>query len=341
VAAMKVIICIVVLLCAILISSCILWPGYQGGNNHSADDDATDDDIGDDEFVDDVTDDDTGDDDTADDDTADDDTIDDDTADMVLVPAGNFWMGCEPEDTQCNSGEYPRHQVYLSAYYIDVYEVTNDRYAEFLNDHGNVCDDHPCAYSTHDYSDLGMYELGETWLVDSGYENRPVIFVTWFGAKDFCEWTGGRLPSEAEWEKAAKGDAEHYIYPWGDAWIDNAANYWDSGDPYETGSFPWTTPVGYYDGSNHGGAYQTTDGRSPYCAHDMAGNVYEWVNDWYSDTYYSTSPTTDPPGPAAGTSRVLRGGSWAVLPWNVRASSRAGDIPTGRVNYFGFRCSRD
>ncbi len=294
-------------------------------------DDDDDDDTGDDDTGDDDTDDDADDD--ADDDV--DDDADDDTAETVLVSAGNFWMGCEPEDTDCDSDESPRHQVNLSAYYIDVFEVTNERYADFLNDHGNDCEGNECADADSWY--IRVHESGGVWTADSGYEDHPIVMVTWYGAKGFCEWTGGRLPTEAEWEKAAKGAAEHFIYPWGDAWIGNAANCVDSGDPFDNG----TTPVGYYDGSDHGGAYQTTDGRSPFGAHDMVGNVKEWVNDWYDSDYYDTSPTDDPQGPGTGTYRVLRGGSWVFQTRFLRVSYRYRLNPDGVNGDGGFRCARD
>jgi formylglycine-generating enzyme required for sulfatase activity len=258
----------------------------------------------------------------------------------VLVPEGTFQMGCEPEDTECETDESPRHEVWLSTYIIDKYEVANTTYAEFLTWHGNECEGYECVEAGSLLS-----ESGGVWSADAGYEFHPLVDVTWYGAKAYCEAQGKRLPTEAEWEKAAKGATEHYIYPWGDAWIANAANYRYSGDPFGDG----TTPVGYYDGSNHGGAYQTTDGRSPYGAHDMAGNVYEWVNDWHALDYYDDySPDAwpnDPQGPDTGTHHVLRGGSWNNnygSTYNLlRASARSTAFPGDAITTVGFRCSRD
>ena len=263
-----------------------------------------------------------------------------DPEEETFIPEGAFWMGCEPNDTQCFSDgrEEPRHQVTLSPYYIDTYEVTNEEYAAFLTAHGNVCDGNECALA--DYPDIRVHESGGVWTTDSGFEDHPMVEVLWYGAKGFCEYYGTRLPTEAEWEKAAKGAAEHYIWPWSDTWIANAANWWDNNDPWETGDYPWTNPVGYYDGSNHGGVYQTTDGRSPYGVYDMAGNVLEWVNDWYEEDYYSSSPSTDPQGPATGTHRVIRGGSWGYVNDVLRASFRWGYILVANADV-GFRCSRD
>jgi formylglycine-generating enzyme required for sulfatase activity len=265
---------------------------------------------------------------------------------MVFVPEGNFQMGCEPEDGDCEADESPRHEVYLSDYYIDKYEATNAQYANYLNNVNpdNVCYGETCAYSLHpDY--LGLYEDTGTWYIDAGYEHRPMVYITWYGAKAYCESKGKRLPTEAQWEKAAKGDSENYIYPWGDTWIANAANFWEEGDLYETGDYPWTTPVGYYDGSDHSGSYQTTDGRSPYGAHDMAGNVYEWVNDWYDENYYSLYPVDewppDPQGPESDLYRVLRSPGWQSIPRSLRVSNRGWNSPDDWNYDVGFRCSLD
>jgi len=259
------------------------------------------------------------------------------------VPEGSFQMGCEPEDGDCYADESPRHEVWLSAYYIDTYEVTNTTYAEFLTWHGNDCGGCECAEPGNLY--IRVYETGGVWSVDSGYEFHPLVAVTWYGAKAYCESQGKRLPTEAEWEKAAKGAAEHYIYPWGDTLIANAANYEDSGDPFETGDYPWTTPVGYYDGSDHGGLYQTTDGRSPYGAHDMAGNVHEWLNDRYDADFYDEYPPdawpNDPQGPDTGLYRVIRGGSTTSAPRFSRSSVRDWYVPVDGYYRLGFRCSRD
>ena len=309
----------------------------------NADDDDNDDDATDDETTDDdATDDDATDDDATDDDDDDDDDDDnddnndnDDTTDMVYVSEGIFQMGCETEDGECDADESPRHEVDISAYYIDINEVTNSRYVGFLNDHGNDCDGYECVDA--DSPDFRISESGGVWSVDPGYEDHPVVVVSWYGGKVFCESNGGRLPTEAEWEKAAKGAAEHYIYPWGDALVANTANYLESGDPFDDG----TTPVGYYDGSNHEGTYQTVDGRSSYGAHDMAGNVYEWVNDWYDENYYTTSPYNDPQGPTTGSGRVLRGGSFLYSSKSIRASNRGGRMPDNGFNGLGFRCAWD
>jgi formylglycine-generating enzyme required for sulfatase activity len=262
----------------------------------------------------------------------------------VFVPQESFQMGCEPMDEDCGTDESPRHEVWLSPYSIDTYEVTNTSYAEFLNWHGNDCGGYECVFPD---TFIRIHESDGVWSVDSGYEDHPLKDVTWYGAAAYCEAQGKRLPTEAQWENAAKGAVEHYIYPWGDAWIDNASNYWDSGDPFNNN----TTPVGYYDGSDHGGAYQTMDGRSPYGAHDMAGNQWEWVNDWYDENYYNDylpdAWPDDPQGPDTGTERVFRGGCWGNDQTEyfgthfLRTSHRDGGNPANTGIFSGFRCSRN
>lgn len=263
----------------------------------------------------------------------------------AFVPAGIFTMACERNDIDCYGDEIPLHDVYVSDFHIDVFEATNEQYADYLNNINttNECLGDVCAYSTHPDA-KGMYTNGDQWLIDASYEQRPVINVTWYGAMAYCEHFGKRLPTAAEWEKAAKGENEHYIFPWGDQWIENASNQESNNDPFESGPRPRTTPVGYFDGTDHGGEYATTDGRSPYGVHDMVGNVWNWVFDYYDPYYYLENPEggwIDPTGPEQGTRRGLRGGSFQDLEKNQRASELHMNTPESYSIYFGFRCVRE
>ena len=269
----------------------------------------------------------------------------DNNTEEAFVPAGVFTMGCERNDIDCYGDEIPLHEVYVNAFFIELYGVTNQELADYLNleNPSNECLGDVCVYSTHPDA-KGLYEEGGTWFVDETFEDRPVINMTWNGAAAYCGHLGKRLPTAAEWEKAAKGANEHFIFPWGDSWIENACNHESNGDPFESGPKPMTTPVGYFDGSDHEGNYVTSDGRSPYGVFDMAGNVWEWVHDYYDRFYYLENPVSgwiDPTGPVNGTRRGLRGGSYQDLEKNLRASELHMRSAEKYSIYFGFRCVRD
>jgi formylglycine-generating enzyme required for sulfatase activity len=269
---------------------------------------------------------------------------------LEAVPAGTFEMGDHAGlgGVEHGNDEIPIHSVTLDAFSIGRYEVTTAQYCAFLSNttasvsngyavgNGHIYGD---TYASDGYSRI-VWSNG-TFSVRDSKEDHPVTGIRWFGAIAFCNWLSGRegldacydlttgdcdftrhgyrLPTEAEWEYAARGGlhAPYGVLPWGnDTNSTNRANWPSSGDPFESGDFPHTTPVGYYDGSDHEG-YQTQDGSNGYGLHDMSGNVWEWVNDWYHRDYYSVSPATNPPGPDAGSTmpdgntwRGMRGGNW-------------------------------
>jgi formylglycine-generating enzyme required for sulfatase activity len=233
----------------------------------------------------------------------------------VLAPAGEFLMGCTSAgDPACRPDEQLQRTVRLDAFRIDAVEVTNARYEKCVA--AGVCTE---PHDTASYTRPAYYG-------DPAYADYPVIAVDWTQAAAYCAWAGKRLPTEAEWEKAARG-ADGSIHPWGSAPAScERANF---GAADGAGCIGDTAPVG-----------SLSAGASPYGALDMAGNVQEWVSDWYQDDYYLSAPDDNPPGPAMGTHRVLRGGSWYDLPEAIRATARQAGSPTGWDYWYGFRCAR-
>jgi len=223
-----------------------------------------------------------------------------DGAEMVSIPAGEFLMGSE--DSDASADEKPRRRVYLDAYQIDKYEVTNALYKRFTDATGRAA---PSYWNDSKFNG----------------SNQPVVGVDWNDATAYCQWAGKRLPTEAEWEKSARG-TDGRKYPWGEQWDVSRANSNES-------KIGKTVAVGSYPG-----------GVSPYGVHDMAGNVWEWVTDWYDATYYQRAPSRNPKGPDSGPGRVLRGGSWLLAPWTLRSSGRSAYFPSDRDFTIGFRCSR-
>ena len=224
---------------------------------------------------------------------------------MVVVPAGEFMMGSPTGD----SDEQPAHKVYVDAFSMDVYEVTVGQYAAFLQAKGI---DPPSDWKT---------------MNQPAHQSRPVANIDWADAFAYCKWAGKRLPTEAEWEKAARG-TDGRLYPWGnDPPTTLHANY---------GKKDWNNhealaPVGSFEA-----------GKSPYGIYDMAGNVWEWVSDWYDEAYYKNSPSQNPTGPSTGGFKVIRGGSWNTSARNLRSADRYLDPPSFRSLYFpGFRCAKN
>lgn len=251
-------------------------------------------------------------------------TLDD--TDMVLIPAGEFQMGSNTGDTD----EKPIHTVYVDAFYIDKYEVTNAQYKAFVDANPEWGKDQ----ISPEYHD-GYYLIH--WIENdypAGKENHPVVYVSWYAAMAYAKWAGKRLPTEAEWEIAARGKLEDKIYPWGNTIDSTNANYYK--DIEDNG----TLPVGSFPENTFG-------------LYDMSGNVREWCLDVYEATFYVNSPKENP---IAGfeyiekaisdflslkKNRVLRGGSWLNIPEKLRVSERTSRLPNATNPNDGFRCVKN
>jgi iron(II)-dependent oxidoreductase len=225
-----------------------------------------------------------------------------DGKEMILIPASEFVMGSDEGEER----EKPPHKVYIDPFYISRYPVTNGEYKKFVD--------------ATKYSPPSPWQNGK---IPPGKENHPVVNVSWNDAVVYAQWAGARLPTEAEWEKAASWDdikKEKRVYPWGKDFDASKCNTSESG-------IGDTTPVGKY----------SPRGDSFYGVADMAGNVWEWCADWYDANYYKNSPRENPKGPASGQYRVLRGGSWVSDRYLVRAACRDMYDPDRRSRDYGFR----
>ena len=231
-----------------------------------------------------------------------------DGKEMALIPAGNFMMGAS--DAQLD--EKPVHIVFLGAFYMDVHEVTVGQFREFVNQSG--------------YKYRGNWD----WVAwNSPGDEYPMVYVRWNDAAAYAKWAGKRLPTEAEWEYAARGGLRGKQYPWGDEISHDNANYKGTG-----GKDKWDkcAPVGSFEANGYG-------------LYDMGGNVWEWTADWYGEDYYSKSPAKNPLGPSTGSLRVFRGGSWGGLggdaSYLLRVAFRFDIDPTVWSIDLGFRCVAD
>ncbi len=223
---------------------------------------------------------------------------------MVYVQEGDFLMGSLKRDKTAGKDEKERRIVHLDAFWIDQTEVTNAQYA--------MCVEAGACNPPADQRDFRKDAMAD----------HPVVHVSWFDANDYCKWAGRRLPTEAEWEKAARGINAN-VYPWGSEITCSQANYADCTE------FPSTAPAGYYG----------EDGASVYGVYDMAGNVWEWVQDWYAFDSYSVTGEENPLGANSESGmRILRGGSWNSLIENLRSAHRNGSSPENASEYIGFRC---
>ena len=204
---------------------------------------------------------------------------------------------------------------------MDRYEITNARFADFLNKAGNQTESNT-PWLKADDKDARIHLNNRVWQPDPGYADHPAVTMSWYGAQAYCRWNGAKLPTEAEWEKAARGENGR-TYPWGEETPGcHLGNYWIG-----NGCMKDTSPIGTY-----------SDSGSPYQILDMSGNVWEWVSDWYDASYYTSSPSINPQGPTSGEAKLLRGGSWSNPGEFARAGYRGYAKPTLTGNNVGFRC---
>ena len=273
----------------------------------------------------------------------------------VSIPSGTFNMGTTPDEVvqaveECTRdggtclvayGEdsSPVHPVTVDSFVMEITEVTFEQYVAFLNvkganSHLGGCAGFPCIHTRNESVDAVITFDSANYSIGGALAEHPVYGVTWYGAREYCEAIGRRLPTEAEWERAARG-GDSRIYPWGNLW-DNALA--KTNRPLDT--LPGSFPVGSY-----------PTGASPYGILDMAGNVAEWVNDWYRENYYaqlaSQGVALNPAGPVAGLQKVLRGGSWNSVPFFSRTVHRQSSDPSWnpedsiKKRWVGFRCAAD
>ena len=264
--------------------------------------------------------------------------------DMVLVPPGEFFMGA-PSGSHALPDEQPERRIYLSGFWIDRHEATHADYLQFVQATGHRAPANANQAVT-------LWDKGRPL---PGIEDHPVINISWDDAVAFCHWRNKRLPTEAEWEKAARG-TDRRVYPWGDEWemnFANSASYWAGRKVEFSSGADWdefwlrgegariskergvkgevlTLPVGSFPA-----------GASPYGLLDMAGNAAEWVQDWYNPNYYKEASLSDPTGPDRGAIKGMRGGSWLKPAVSLRATDRDWGTIDGRPSGTGFRCAKD
>ena len=230
-----------------------------------------------------------------------------DGAPMVFIQGGTFWMGSKEERAEFD--EKPARQVTIGSYFIDLYEITNAQYQRFVEETNRHRQEVMVFFD--DISVLFQPKL-------------PAVGVSWFDADAYCAWNGKRLPTEAEWEHAARGDGDR-SWPWGDHYADGYANARGEDD-----GFAYTAPVGSFEA-----------GRSPFGLYDMSGNVLEWVFDWYDEFYYKEGQVTHPKGPDSGMTKAVRGGSWDNVGNDLRTTKRYAVAPYRKEATIGFRCAMD
>ncbi len=254
---------------------------------------------------------------------------------MISIPAGSFLMGNNGNEPYSYSNELPQHSITLSAYSIGKYEVTRNQYRQFMTAGGY---DNSSYWSAAGWSwkvsnsrtEPYWWAASQSWGIPPGVftqtDNNPVVGVSYYEAEAFCNWAGGYLPTEAQWERAARWTGTHAnVYPWGDIWNQEYCNN------YSDTVFPryQTSPVGSY-----------LNYPSPSGCQDMAGNVGEWCKDWYMSNYYATGPSIDPQGPESGSYHIVRGGDWVTTAAYSRCAYRYNEAPGSYGTNRGFRLAR-
>jgi formylglycine-generating enzyme required for sulfatase activity len=252
---------------------------------------------------------------------------------MLVIPGGSFVMGAPDTDPSAGFDETPEHEVTVDTFYMDKFEVTVAQYAAFLTTLGTyeeACQETDCAWprSLIGYTSY-LLEIGEddaqTYEAMAGFENYPINHVSWYGADSYCQAMGARLPTEAEWEYAARG-SDGRIYPWGNEPPDQTRAV------YFSTSYTDLKPVD-----------ALPDGASPFGIYGLAGSMWEWVSDWYGPNYYGESPAENPQGPEDGEGKVVRGGAWPNN--NQEDRIRSANRNWREIIFFspdlGFRCAYD
>jgi formylglycine-generating enzyme required for sulfatase activity len=278
---------------------------------------------------------------------------------MIELDGGSFWMGTNGDEGFATDGEGPAHKVRLRPFLIDRTAVSNADFAAFVADTGYRTDAETLGWSfvfhlllPDDFPPTRAIACapwwrqveGAAWLHPEGPQStlaertdHPVVHVSWNDAVAYARWAHKRLPTEAEWERAARGGLAKCMYPWGDELTpdgEHRCNIWQGQFPTENtceDGFLGTAPVTSFSPNGYG-------------LYSMAGNVWEWCADWFSPTYYQDSPRTDPTGPHSGTARVIRGGSYlchAAYCNRYRVAARSHNTPDSSTGHMGFRCARD
>ena len=239
-----------------------------------------------------------------------------DGAPMVLIPAGEFLMGTPISNRDGGRDEYPQRRIVLDAFALDIYEVTNARYLMFIKATGHRVPENPRN---------AQLTVWKESTVPEAFKDHPVMNVDWYDATGYCAWAGKRLPTEAEWERAARGPNGRR-FPWGDTEPTRIlANYLDQ----------WRNGAGLEPVGSH------PQGASAEGVQDLQGNVWEWVADWYDPHYYENGPIRNPQGPSEGTRKVIRGSGWESEAPLLRSAHRLSSDPKNRNHSLGFRCAMD